>query len=312
MSWFEARPTAAFEDADAARTVALASAVSRFGIVLAKAGGSVSLHLGVAPHEEHHVRSLPDVDVAPAGGGPPAAPSPDGGGGDPDMVEFRLRESYAVPLCAAPEPCLLYAHSAELPDFVAGLSGRRVPDSVVAGRRGALARRAASLRRRSISGRGAERAAAAAALDRMAAAKLDGGPFFLCRVFASCRGGGLGRLASSINFAHAGSGSNSLVPRRLPRRRIRLLPRGGDCSGGDGGPLLRSAELAEPPARLPRLLGRRTAPVLSPAEMASILALPPSMFGLQAQPGAGRTFTNALTDAADPAAPFERTAEWGK
>ena len=308
MSWFEARPTAAFEDADAARTVALASAVSRFGIVLAKAGGSVSLHLGVAPHEEHHVRSLPDVDVAPADGGPPAAPSPDGGGGDPDMVEFRLRESYAVPLCAAPEPCLLYAHSAELPDFVAGLAGRRVPDSVVAGRRGALARRAASLRRRSGSGggpggRGAERAAAAAALDRMAASKLDGGPFFLCRIFASCRGGGLGRLASSINFAHAGSGPNSLVPRP---RRLRL--RGGDGSG----PLLRSAELAEPPARLPRLFGRGTAPVLSPAEMASILALPPSMFGLQAQPGAGRTFTNALTDAADPAAPFERTAEWGQ
>ena len=301
MAWFEARPAAAFEDADAARTVALASAVSQFGIVLAKAGGSVSLHLGVAAHEAHHVRSLPDVDVFPAGGGPPAALS---GGGGADRVEFRLRESCAVPLCTAPEPCLLYAHSSELPDFVAGLSGRRVPDSVVAGRRGALARRAASLRRRGTGGggRGAERAAAAAALDRLAAAKLDGGPFFLCRIFASCPGGGMGRLASSINFAHAGSGPNSLVPRR------RRLPRGAEGAG----PILRSAELAEPPARLPLLAGRATAPVLSTAEMASVLALPPSMFGLQAQPGAGRTFTNARADAADPAAPFERTAEWGQ
>ncbi len=303
MAWFEARPAAAFEDADAARTVALASAVSRFGIVLAKAGRSVSLHLGVAPHEAHHIRSLPDVDVSPADGGPPAAPS--AGGAGPEVVEFRLRESCAVPLCTAPEPCLLYAHSAELPDFVAGLAGRRVPDSVVAGRRGALARRAASLRRRSggPGGRGAERAGAAAVLDRLAAAKLAGGPFFLCRIFASCPGG-MGRLASSINFAHAGSGPNSLVPCR--RRRLRT---GG---GNRGGPLIRSTGLAEPPARLPRLVGRGTAPVLSPAEMASVLALPPSMFGLQAQPGAGRTFTNARTDAADPAAPFERTAEWGQ
>ena len=147
MSWFEARPTAAFEDADAARTVAMVSAVSQFGIVAAKAGRSMSLHLGVAAHEEHHIRSLPDVDAWPAaGGGPPAAVAP-AGGGRPEAVEFRLRESFAVPLCTAPEPCLLYAHSAGLPDFVVGLAGRRMPDSAVAGRRAALARRAASLRR---------------------------------------------------------------------------------------------------------------------------------------------------------------------
>ena len=308
MSWFEARPTAAFEDGDAARTVAMASAVSRFGIVLARAGMSMSLHLGVADREGHHVRSLPDVDSVPADGGTPAAPSAACTAGGPKVVEFRLRESFAVPLCTTPEPCLLYAHSAELPDFVVGLVGRRVPDSIVAARRGALARRAASLRRRasasaSAGGRGAERAAAAAGLDRLAAAKLAGGPFFLCRIFASCPGG-LGRLASSINFAHAGSGPNALVPAR--RRRLR----GGNGEGG--GPLLRCAALAEPPARLPRLVGRSTAPVLSPAEMASVLALPPSMFGLQVQPGADRTFTNARSDAADPAAPFERTAEWGQ
>lgn len=309
MSWFEARPSAAFEDAGAARTVAMASAVSRLGIVLAKAGGSMSLHLGVAEHERHHVRSLPDVDSAPADAGPPAALPPDGGG-DPVAVEFRLRESLAVPLCAEPEPCLLYAHSAELPDFVFGMVGRRVPDSVVAGRRGAVARRAASMRRRRQGGggggRGAEgAAAAAAALDRLAAAKLAAGPFFLCRIFASCPGG-IGRLASSINFAHAASGSNALVAGR-PRRL-----RTGGGSGPPGAPqLLRCAELAEPPDRMPRLFGRATAPVLSPAEMASVLPLPPSMFGLRVQPGADRTFTNAILDAADPAAPFERTAEWG-
>ena len=52
--------------------------------------------------------------------------------------------------------------------------------------------------------------------------------------------------------------------------------------------------------------------MLSAAEIASVLALPPSMLGLPIEPGAGRTFTNVRTGAADPAAPFSRIGEWGK
>lgn len=299
MSWFEARPAPSFEDRDGARTAALMSSASRFGIVAAKAGMSMSLHLGVGADEGHHVRSLPDVSSSPAGPyGPPAglAPPPAHPPAQPaapraEIALLRLRETFAVPLCASPEPCRLYAHSAELPDFVVGLVGRRVPYSVVAGRRAALAR-----------GRAA-RTSAAAGLDRLAAAKLAAGPFFLCRIFASCPGG-LGPLLSSINFAHAGSGPNALVAGR---------PRLVACDGGGGGrgPLLRCARLAEPPARLPLLAGRSTAPVLSAAEMASVLALPPTMFGLAVAPGADRTFTNAPTGMADPAAPFASIAEWG-
>ena len=299
MSWFEARPAPAFEDRDGARTAALMSSVSRFGIVAAKAGMSMSLHLGVGGDEGHHVRSLPDVSSSPAGPrGPPAGlapPAAPGASAPPapraEVSLLRLRETFAVPLCASPEPCRLYAHSAELPDFVVGLVGRRVPDSVVAGRRAALAR-----------GRAARASVAAAGLDRLAAAKLAAGPFFLCRIFASCPGG-LGPLLSSINFAHSVSGPNALVAGR---------PRLVACDGNGGrGPLLRCARLAEPPARLPLLAGRSTAPVLSTAEMASVLALPPTMFGLAVAPGADRTFTNAPTGMADPAAPFERSAEWG-
>lgn len=306
MSWFEARPAPSFEDRDGARTAALISSVSRFGIVAAKAGMSMSLHLGVGADEGHHIRSLPDVSSSPAGpGGPPAGLAPrrprrgaGAGAGSKavaEVAELRLRASFAVPLCASPAPCRLYAHSAELPDFVVGLAGRRVPYSVVAQRRAALAR-----------GGSARAASAAAGLGRLADAKLaSGGPFFLCRIFASCPGG-LGPLLSSVNFAHAASGPNSLVAGR---------PRLADCGEGGGGnggtQLLRCPRLAEPPARLPLLAGRSTAPVLSPAEMASVLALPPTMFGLAVAPGADRTFTNAPTGMADPAAPFERTAEWG-
>lgn len=304
MSWFSVRPAPAFGDGDGSLTASLASAVSRFGIVVAKAGMSVSLHLGAAAHEAHHVRSLPDASIEPAGL-PPAGLSPDGG--DPEVVQFRLRGSLAVPLCAAPEPCLLYAHSSELPDFVVGLVGRRVPDSVVARRRAPLARRAASAAGRRRPGGGGGGGRTAADLDRLAAAKLAAGPFFLCRIFASCPGG-LGQLLSSLRFAHSCSGPNALVAGR-PRR----IGGGGGVGGDAGRGALRSrALLAEPPARLPRIAGRSTAPVLSPAEMASVLALPPAMFGLQMMPGAGRTFTNARTDAADPAAPFARTGEWGQ
>ena len=306
MSWFSVRPAPAFGDKDGSLTAALASAVSRFGIVAAKADMSVSLHLGVGAHEGHHVRSLPDASIEPAGL-PPAGLSPDGG--DPEVVQFRLRGSLAVPLCAAPEPCLLYAHSSELPDFVVGLVGRRVPDSVVARRRAPLARRAASAAGRRRPGGGGGGGRTAADLDRLAAAKLAGGPFFLCRIFASCPGG-LGQLLSSLRFAHECSGPNALVPGR-PRR---IGGGGGEgCKGDAGRGALRSRSLlAEPPARLTRIAGRATAPVLSPAEMASVLALPPAMFGLQMMPGAGRTFTNARTGAADPAAPFARTGEWGQ
>lgn len=156
----------------------------------------------------------------------------------------------------------------------------------------------------------------AAPLARLAASKLERGPFFLCRIFATCNGGGgagggiTGRFApllSSLNFTHARSGPNALVAGR-PRRLRDPAP---SARAGPGAPQCHPLA-ADPPARLPRLFGRGTAPVLSTAEMASVLALPRSMLGLQVAPGSGRTFTNVRTGAPDPAAAFSRMGEWGR
>ena len=329
MAWFDLRPTPSFADEGAEKTAALASAVSQFGIVVAKAGRGMSLHLGVHEREAHHVRSLPDVSCSRVDGPPVGTGSSGGGPGagcgsvrPGDMVvQFRLRESLAVPLCrgADPEPCILYGHAAELDDFAVGMVGRRVPDAVVARRLGPLARAAAAPRGRG-RGRGPAGAAAAAAgpLARLAASKLERGPFFLCRIFATCNGGvgaggnaaAAGRFApllSSLNFTHARSGPNALVAGR-PRRLRDPAP---SARAGPGAPQCHPLA-ADPPARLPRLFGRGTAPVLSTAEMASVLALPRSMLGLQVAPGSGRTFTNVRTGAPDPAAAFSRMGEWGR
>lgn len=143
MSWFDLRPTPSFADEGAEKTAALASAVSQFGMVVAKSGRGMSLHLGVAGHEEHHVRSLADVSSARVDGPPVGTGSAGDGCGcvrPGDMVvQFRLREDLAVPLCGGagggargargvgrPEPCMLYAHAQELGDFAVGVIGRRI------------------------------------------------------------------------------------------------------------------------------------------------------------------------------------------
>ena len=270
LSWHSSRPAPGFADPDAGATVRLVSPLSAFGILLEGRGGSLSLHLGAAAGEEHHITSLPDVESSRIGGAPPVR--------FPGAVRLGLRDGFARPLCSSPAPCRLYGHAADLPDFLVGLVAGSVDSGRVAGRIDALARR--------LSGGGSASGARAAAEARK---KLAHGAFFACRILAACGDCGeeaMRPLLSSVNFTRRGSGANALVR----RGRERLGPR--------------APALLRPP-RMPRLLGGRAA-VLSAAEIASVLPLPPGMRGVQMRAGAERTFATAPSGAPDPAAPFRQ------
>ena len=254
MIWHESRPRPDFEDEESEKFISLLSSLDSVGIILSKRDSALSLYLGSAESESHHITGLPDVTSAAC----------DDMGMPSRVIPMRLRNDHIHPLCVTPQTCKIYEQSSLLSDFTFGIIGRRIDPRII------------RKRARSFLERIYNKTAPQADMSKPVEWKLEQNSFFVSNVFFACNKEDTPSLLSSINFTNRLSEPNGLVPRYGTKLALDCLP------------------------RLPWLGSTRT-PVLSIVELASILSLPHSMFGLAMESGAEKTFSNVRGTMEDPA-----------
>lgn len=180
---------------------------------------------------------------------------------------LKLRRPIIYPLCVEVQPSLIYTQARSLRDFVFGLVGTRVSSSVVRKKTKAYLDRAGSKEHRS-----------AGDILEPVKWKNEQTSFFCTTPAYSCDPEMEEALLSSVNFTNPLLEPNSLIPGRTR----------------DG------PSIAASPPKMPGFFGGKVA-VLTVTELASILPLPPSMWGVEMTTGTEKTFSNYEGDVPDPA-----------
>ena len=250
IRWYKSRPKSNFEDEGAEKTVSLLSSLSSFGMLLQKADYELSLYIGSAKTESHHIVSMPGItsvlheriqDIPPQ-----------------KITSMRLKNSYVHPLCTSVKECKLYEQSSILSDFTFGVVGRQINPRVVRDSAKSFLKKTAKKAGSALQSE----------ITRPVQLKLEESAFFATSIFFACEAQSAESLLSSINFTNRLSEPNALIPKRRQDAKTAL-------------------NLQQ---RLPYF--DKKVPVLSITEIASILPLPPGMFGLEMPLGADKTFSN--------------------
>ena len=250
LRWYKSRPKSDFEDARAEKTVSLLSSLSTFGMLLQKTNYELSLYMGAAKTELHHIVSLPDIASVSCDEIQEIPPQ--------KVTLMRLKNNYVHPLCTSVKECKLYEQSSILSDFTFGVVGRRIDPRVVMDNAKSFLRKTANKAGSALQSE----------ITQPVQLKLEESAFFATSIFFACDTQSAESLLSSINFTNKLSEPNALIPKRRQDTKT----------------VLNSQH------RLPYF--DKKVPVLSITEIASVLPLPPGMFGLEMPLGSDKTFSN--------------------
>lgn len=188
---------------------------------------------------------------------------------------MKLRYDYIHPLTILAEPCKIYEQSSLLGDFSFSVLGNRADPKGLRKRAKShlekLKKRSGDIKQNDIT--------------KPVEFKLEQNHFFACSVFFSCGVPDVEPFLSSLNFTRKLAMPNGLVTKKK----------------------IKTDSLLNTIPKLSWFGGSKT-PILSLVEIASILSLPTTLFGLEMRSGADKTFSN-LRGTVDPAKFFENLGE---